>query len=394
MSPPAHVIYMYFWEDPVVNLDLRRIGTHFLIGLQPSPVLTDHDRRLLERLQPAGVIVFQENFADDQDYPAWLATYRTLLDDVRACLERREILVCVDHEGGRVIRPPAPVTHYQYAREWADRAEEVGAAMGVELRSLGINLNFAPVLDIDSNPANPVIGPRAFGTTPQAVERAGTAFMKGLEREGVIACPKHFPGHGDTDADSHYSLPIVPLGLELLRERELRPFQTAITQGARTIMTAHLLIPELDERFPATLSERIIGGLLRDEMGFDGVVITDDIGMGATSELFFLPENATRVLTAGCDLICLCRYWTDTNRALDLAAAIARDAASGALPAGVLEASRARVEALLRAAPQHEVRELPRSVFEAHARLAPVRAPGEGPAGEPGGTCTAPPGLQ
>jgi beta-N-acetylhexosaminidase len=367
---------------------LRRIGTHFLIGLQPSPSLTDHDRRLLRQLAPAGVIVFRENFALDQAYPEWLATYRKLLDDVRECIGRPKILVCIDHEGGRVVRPPAPITHYEYARHWAERAHEVGAAMGVELRSLGLNLNFAPVLDIDSNPSNPVIGPRAFGTTPEAVERAGVDFMKGLEREGVIACLKHFPGHGDTGVDSHYSLPVLPLDLKALRARELRPFQAAIDAGARTVMTAHLLIPALDERDPATLSRRILDGILRQELGFDGVVITDDIGMGATSEMFLDTRNAARALSAGCDLISLCSYWTDTERALGLAEAIAREAASGELPGRVLDASRRRVEALLRDAPQHAVAELPRSVFGAHARLAPVRQPGEGPRGEPGGTCT------
>jgi beta-N-acetylhexosaminidase len=378
-------------ENHMTESGLRRIGRHFLIGLQPSPSLTEHDRRLLRRLAPAGVIVFRENFALDQDYPEWVATFRRLLDDVRECIGRSEILVGIDHEGGRVIRPPAPVTHYEYPRQWADRSHDVGAAMGVELRSLGVNLNFAPVVDIDSNPSNPVIGPRAFGTTPEAVERAGVAFMKGMAREGVIACVKHFPGHGDTEADSHYSLPVLPLGLEQLRARELRPFRAAIDAGVRAVMTAHLLIPALDERYPATLSRPILHGVLRRELGFDGVVITDDIGMGATSELFRQTENAARALAAGCDLISLCSYWTDTERALDMAEAIDRAVGSGELPPEVLDASGRRVEALLRAAPQHDVTELPRSVFAAHAGLAPVRAPGESPAGEPGGTCTVAP---
>jgi beta-N-acetylhexosaminidase len=248
--------------------------------------------------------------------------------------------------------------------------------MAVELRSLGINLDFAPVLDIDTNPENPVIGPRALGRTPEAVSSAGTAFIRGLQGGEVIGCAKHFPGHGDTSVDSHYALPVLPFTADELRGRELRPFAAAISAGVRAVMTAHILIPGIDDRYPATLSERMIRGILRDELGFGGVVMTDDVGMAAASELFRDPANAARVLLAGGDVLTVCAALTDTDRALELAGGIARQAADGTLPESVLEASRQRITALLDDAVQHEVRELEATVFAEHARLTPETRPG------------------
>lgn len=352
--------------------DAREFGRHFVIGLRPSPVLTDEDKYLLHRLRPAGIVLFAGNFAAGEDYDAWLPRLRRLLHDARECLERDEVLVAIDHEGGRVIRTPAPVTHFDYARTWADRAAAVGAAMAVELRSLGVNLDFAPVMDVDSNPANPVIGPRAFATTPEEVATAGTAFIGALEAGGVLACAKHFPGHGDAAVDSHQALPVIDATLDTLRSRELPPFAAAIQAGVRAIMTAHILVPKLDEEHPATLSERILKGILRDELGFGGVVFTDDVGMGAVSERFRQTENAARFLLAGGDVLTLAGSGTDTGRAIDLARAIAREAAGGRVPERVLDASRERIDALLRAAPRHEVQALDADVFAAHAELAPV----------------------
>lgn len=352
--------------------DAREFGRHFVIGLRPSPVLTDDDKYLLHRLRPAGIVLFAPHFAADEDYDRWLPRLRRLLHDTRECLEREEMLVAIDHEGGRVIRPPAPVTHFDYARTWADRAAAVGAAMAAELRSLGVNLDSAPVMDVDSNPANPVIGPRAFATTPEEVAMAGTAFIGALEAGGVLACAKHFPGHGDAAVDSHETLPVIDATLDVLRARELPPFAAAVQAGVRAIMTAHILIPKVDEEHPATLSERILGGILRDELGFGGVVFTDDVGMGAVSDRFRRTENAARFLLAGGDVLTLAGSGTDTSRAIDLARAIAREAAAGRVTERVLDASRERIDALLRAAPQHEPQLLDAEIFAAHAELAPV----------------------
>jgi beta-N-acetylhexosaminidase len=353
--------------------DVREFGRHFVIGLRPSPVLTDEDKYLLHRLRPSGIVLFAGSFAAEADYDAWLARHRRLLYEARECMERDAMLVCIDHEGGRVVRPPAPVTRFDYARTWADRAAQVGAAMAVELRSLGVNLDFAPVMDVDSNPANPVIGPRAFASTPEEVAAAGTAFIAALQEGGVLACAKHFPGHGDASVDSHESLPVIDATLDVLRGRELPPFAAAVRTGVPAVMTAHILIPKLDEEHPATLSERILRGLLRDELGFEGVVFTDDVGMGAVSERFRRTENAARFLLAGGDVLTLAGAGTDTSRAIDLSRAIGREAAAGRLPERVLDASRERIQSLLRAAPQHDVQALDPEVFARHAELAPVR---------------------
>jgi beta-N-acetylhexosaminidase len=353
--------------------DAREFGRHFVVGLRPSPVLTDDDKYLLHRLRPSGIVLFAGNFAAGEDYDAWLGRLRRLLTEARECMEREELLVAMDHEGGRVIRPPAPVTHFDYARTWADRAADVGAAMAVELRSLGVNLDFAPVMDVDSNPANPVIGPRAFATTPEEVAVAGTAFIAALQAGGVLACAKHFPGHGDASVDSHASLPVIDATLETLRVRELPPFAAAVQAGVRAVMTAHILLPKVDEEHPATLSERILGGLLRGELGFEGVVFSDDVGMGAVSEHFERTENAARFLQAGGDVLTLAGAGTDTGRAIDLARAIAREAAAGRVTERVLDASRERIDALLRAAPRHEVQALDTDVFARHTELAPLR---------------------
>ncbi|HYG63419.1 MAG TPA: glycoside hydrolase family 3 protein [Thermoanaerobaculia bacterium] len=347
------------------------LGLHFWIGLQPTLDLSDHDRRLLERLRPAGVVLFRGNFQRDASYEEWTARLRRLLGDAREAIGRERILVGIDHEGGTVHRPPPPITHYSFAKEWAHQAGDVGKAMGVELRSLGINVDFAPVVDIHSNPDNPVIGPRSFGTTPEAVSAAAGDFLRGLQSTGVLGCPKHFPGHGDAAVDSHHAMPVLDLAPETLRERELAPYRALLTD-TRLVMTAHILFPRLDDR-PATLSEPILRGLLRDEIGFTGAVVTDDIGMGAVSKLFDDPDAAPRTLRAGGDLILICDYWTETERALAMAAHLEDALRRGTLDETVLEASRSRVETLLSEAPQHEVEILPEEVFAHHATLAPTR---------------------
>lgn len=348
------------------------LGLHFWIGLQPTADLTDHDRRLLERLRPAGVILYRGNFLQDAPYEEWLERLGGLLRAVRGAIGRERILVGIDHEGGSVHRPPPPVTHYAFARDWADRAAEVGQAMGVELRSLGVNVNFAPVVDVQSNPANPVIGRRAFGETAEAVSGAAGDFLRGLQSEGVLGTLKHFPGHGDAAVDSHHALPILDLPVETLRGRELAPYR-ALLPEARLVMTAHIVFPRLDS-LPATLSEPIVRGLLREEIGYEGAVVTDDIGMKAVSGLYEDPDAAARTIRAGCDLIMICDYWTETGRALTLADQLREALRNGSLEEGALAAARARVEALLAAAPQHEAEPLPVEVFSRHAEIAPTRA--------------------
>jgi beta-N-acetylhexosaminidase len=242
--------------------------------------------------------------------------------------------------------------------------------MGEELASLGINVDFAPVLDIHSNPANPVIGLRAFGTTAQTVIRGGLELMQALKVHGVIPCGKHFPGHGDTSQDSHRELPVLGQDLAALRERELKPFAAAIQAGIPMLMTSHILLPQIDAHDPVTLSVRFNQQLLRDELGFQGVIITDDIGMHAISERFRDPEEAVRLLKAGADMLMVCSFFTDTERCRGFAAAILEAYRRGELG----EASRARIARLLAAAPQHPVTALSAEALARHQQAGPLFA--------------------
>ncbi len=347
---------------------LAEVGHHFLLGLEKSPRLTDHDRNLLERLRPAGVVLFRDNFAHGRPYGEWLASLDTLLADVRGAVGREQLLVGIDHEGGRVLRVPLPLTAFAAPRAWRERAGDVGRAMGRELRSLGCNVDFAPVVDVDSNPTNPIIGERAFGATPEAVITPARAFLAGLLAEGVAGCLKHFPGHGDTSADSHETLPSVEADLATLRRRELAPF-AALAPEARLVMTAHVLYPCLDAEAPATLSRRFLSELLRDELGFAGVVVSDDLGMRAVAERLRKPGGAAAALAAGCDLLLVCAHLTDTAVSLSFATDLLAALDDGTLPAALEEASARRVADLLEDLPQHSVEALPDDTFVRHRAL-------------------------
>jgi len=349
--------------------DLARVGKHFLIGLQKSVTLTERDVRLLSALQPAGIILFRDNFKRGVPYEEWLAAYRELMDGVRACVRREKLLISIDHECGAVFRPPPPITNFGPAATWAARSAAVGAAMGVELRSLGINLNYAPVVDIHTNPANPVIGNRAFGAEASLVSQTARDFLFALERERVLACPKHFPGHGDTSVDSHYQLPVVRRTLDELRRRELLPFAAMVQAGAKIIMSAHILYPEIDPETPATLSPLFLNDVLRGELGFKGVITTDDIGMGAVSALFEKPGAAASALNAGCDLIMMSAHWTDTNRVINLARNLLESLNRGGLESNTIEASQKRIDRLLTSAPVYPVQSVPQEIFAAHSTL-------------------------
>ena len=348
--------------------DIAAVGEHFLVGLRPAPTLDPRDRALLSELRPAGVVLFKSNFRHDLPYLDWLPVYARLLEEVRGAIGRERILIAIDHEGGRVCRTPPPMTRFSYAAHWAAQASAVGHAMGTELASLGINLSFAPVLDIHSNPTNPVIGLRAFSETPERVAESALAFMTALQAEGVLACGKHFPGHGDTDRDSHLELPVLRQDLAALGARELKPFEAAIHAGIPMLMTAHILLPAIDAQAPATSSRRINQEVLREQLGFHGVIVTDDIGMQAVSQRFEDPVAAVEVLAAGADLLMLCAHWTDTDRCRGFARALLAAGQDGRLDAGALEQSRRRIGTLLARARQAGVSTLPDAIFQSHRR--------------------------
>ena len=218
------------------------------------------------------------------------------------------ILVAVDQEGGPVQRVRAPATVWPPMLRVGERgdealAEKVGRALGAELAVLGFDVDFAPVLDVHTNPANPVIGARAFGTTADAVIRFAGAFARGLDSAGILSCGKHFPGHGDTSIDSHLDLPRVDHDFARLSAVELAPFRTL---ALPMVMTAHVVFAALDAELPATLSPRVVGELLRGRLGYRGVIVSDDLEMKAVFDRWGVAEAAERAVVAGCDAVLVC----------------------------------------------------------------------------------------
>ena len=223
-------------------------------------------------------------------------------------------LIAIDQEGGLVQRVRAPATvwppmmaHDELAAPLdTETAAHVGRAVGDELRALGFDIDFAPVLDVHTNPANPIIGDRAFGHDATTVTRRALAFARGLDAAGMLACGKHFPGHGDTDTDSHLALPRIDHDWARLERIELAPFKAAAAANLPMIMTAHVVFAALDAQRPATLSEQVITGLLRTRLGYRGVIVSDDLDMKAIAAHMGVDDAAIGAIRAGCDVILLC----------------------------------------------------------------------------------------
>ena len=215
------------------------------------------------------------------------------------------LFLSTDQEGGMVERMPPEIQKLPNAYDVSDPAP-FGAALGTECAAFGLNTDFAPSLDIWSNPNNTVIGRRAFGSDAETVTQRGLVCLTAMEESGTIPVVKHFPGHGDTDTDSHVGLPVVDKTREELLEMELLPFQAAIDAGAPAVMVGHILMTQIDPDKPATLSSEVVTGLLREELGFDGVVFTDDLTMGAITQNYGLGEAAVLAVEAGCDVLLVC----------------------------------------------------------------------------------------
>jgi beta-N-acetylhexosaminidase len=288
-----------------------------------------------------GVILFARNVRAPEQVAALTMALR------QAAPAGRPLVVAVDQEGGRVQRLRAPATEWPPMAAVGRRDEirltyGVGRALAAELRALGFTLDFAPVLDVHTNPANPVIGDRAFGADPQLVAAHGLALMRGLHDGGIAACGKHFPGHGDTAKDSHFDLPVVTHDEARLRRIELAPFAAAVQAGMPVMMTAHVVYPALDPELPATLSPRILG-ILREELGFRGVIVSDDLEMKAVADRYGIADLVVRSLRAGCDAFLICHRADLQEQALE--ALVAAAETDGALRDRV-EAAAARVDAL------------------------------------------------
>jgi beta-N-acetylhexosaminidase len=276
------------------------LGQMFMAGFV-SDELSAREQSLFRQLGLGGFILFHENVAD----PERIAPLCRSLWNLGAGYPP---FVAIDHEGGRVHRLPAPFTHFPAAaaigeRNDADLAYRVGKAVGHELALGGISLNFAPVLDVNSNAQNPIIGDRAFGSEPERVTRIGLAFARGLRAAGIIPCGKHFPGHGGTDRDSHVVLPTLEQSRELLRAVDLPPFEQTCRESIEALMTAHVLYPALDPARPATLSRNVVSGLLRADFGYAGVVFSDDLDMKAIRDNYGRDEAALLCIEAGVDVL-------------------------------------------------------------------------------------------
>ncbi|MER5255489.1 glycoside hydrolase family 3 protein [Streptomyces sp. NPDC002855] len=305
-----------------------------LTVLQPGFVGTSAPDWLLRRIGEglASVGLFGRNIASPEQLAALTAQLRA---------ERDDVLVAIDEEGGDVTRLEVrsgssfPGNHALGAVDDTALTRDVAAELGRRLAACGVNLNWAPSADVNSNPDNPVIGVRSFGADPLLVARHTAAYVEGLQSAGVAACTKHFPGHGDTAVDSHHDVPRIGVDPEVLRARDLAPFRAAIAAGTRAVMSAHILVPSLDAEYPATLSRRILTGILREELGFDGLIVTDGMEMQAISATYGIERGSVLAIAAGADAICVGGGLADDETVLRL-----RDALVGAVRTGELSEER------------------------------------------------------
>lgn len=325
--------------DKLSNMTLEeKIGQMFMIGIEGT-AMNDELESHLAKILPGGIILFDRN----ADNPEQLLELINSLKKVNS--DRIPLFISVDEEGGRVSRMP-PQLHEMPSAEAIGQTDDPSAAyqfgkvQAEKIKAFGFNMNMAPVLDIRSNPQNTVIGDRAFGNTPEKVSKYGMRMMNGIRDSGVIAVVKHFPGHGDTQVDSHYDLPVVDHDFDRLESFELAPFKKAIEDNADAVMVAHILMSRIDAGYPASLSETVINGLLREKMGFEGVVITDDMTMAAITKHYRIEEAAVRSIIAGTDVIMVCHGYDRQAKAVE---AVKSSVESGIIDEERIDASVVRI---------------------------------------------------
>lgn len=332
------------WTAADLTLE-QKVGQMFICGFN-ALTPNEHANILIEQFQVGGICYFRRNV---KTLPQ-LAELSASLQQLASGSQPFPLLISIDQEGGMVAR----IDHEGISRipgnmalgaagsaEDAYRVAQIGAR---ELRSLGVNMNFAPCLDVNNNPRNPVIGVRSFGEDPHAVAELGTAAIKGYQEEGVSATAKHFPGHGDTSVDSHLGRASVPHDLERLRSVELFPFAQAIKDGVDAIMTAHVSFPAIEPSdLPATLSHAVLTGLLREEMGFEGLIVTDCLEMHAISKEYGIPEGAIRAIEAGADCVLVSHMLSEQTAAIT---AVIEAVRGGRLPVELIDKAVDRILAL------------------------------------------------
>ncbi|AVZ75226.1 sugar hydrolase [Streptomyces lunaelactis] len=298
-------------------------------------------RRIGEGLSAVGL--FGRNIVSPGQLAALTAQLRA---------ERDDVLVAIDEEGGDVTRLEVrtgssfPGNCALGSVDDAELTRAVARELGRRLAECGVDLNWAPSADINSNPDNPVIGVRSFGADTALAARHTVAYVEGLQSAGVAACTKHFPGHGDTNVDSHHALPRIDVDLDTLHARELVPFRAAIAAGSKAVMSAHILLPALDPNRPATLSPQILTGLLREELGYQGLIVTDGMEMQAISAVYGIERGSVLAIAAGADAICVGGGLADEATVLRLRDALVAAVRDGELPEERLADAAARVRAL------------------------------------------------
>ncbi|MGI6610161.1 MAG: beta-N-acetylhexosaminidase [Limnochordia bacterium] len=322
----------------------ERVGQMVMAGF-PGYDLSAEANELIAKHFIGGVMLASRNIRDLEQTAELTGRLQRLATTTGAELP---LLIAADQEGGYVVRLQGrhafPGNMALGAAGSPELTQRVAAAMGRELRSVGINMNFAPVVDVNSNPANPVIGIRSFGEDPQAVSRLGVAYITGLHEGGVLSTAKHFPGHGDTSLDSHIALPRVAHLRTRLEQVEFVPFKAAIGAGVTAIMTAHVTFPAIEPQpgVPATLSKRVLTDLLRQELGFDGLIITDAMEMGAIARNFGLGEAAVRSVQAGADVV-LVAWPSDWRQPIRVVEALVSAVREGVIPEERVNASVRRI---------------------------------------------------
>jgi beta-N-acetylhexosaminidase len=299
-----------------LDLPISTLVGQMLVGSIEGPDLPPAYASALAEGRRGGAILFKKNL------PSIESTARLTSSLLEAAPRDMPPFIGVDQEGGRVKRLPAPALELPPMRKLSaagdlDLVLRTARAVAAELSALGFNVNFAPVLDVNTEAENPVIGDRAFGSDARTVMRYGVAYVRGLQSKGVIACGKHFPGHGDTKKDSHHDLPVVHHPRARLDQVELPPFRAAIGAGLGALMSAHVVYEAIDPGVPATLSRSICASILRAELGFEGVLFSDDLTMQAIAARFPIEEAAVEAVWAGCDALLICGNQDLQERAHD-----------------------------------------------------------------------------
>lgn len=300
-----------------MNLD-EKVGQLVISGFK-GETISEELKELIEKSHIGGVILFSSNIKDSNQ----LIELTNSIKDINSISDGIPIFISVDQEGGRVSRLPKDIEKFPSAAHIGDHGDEnysykVGNTLGQVIKTFGFNLNFAPVLDVASNPENKVIGDRAFGDNEDLVRRMGLQFMNGLRSSNVISVVKHFPGHGDTKEDSHYELPYLNHHKERLDAIEFVPFKKAIDDGTDGIMVSHIVLKNIDNKNPATMSKAVVTDILRKEFNYEGVIFTDDINMGAIANNYLLRDAVIKTIDAGVDVIVSSKGVEDTKFIIEI----------------------------------------------------------------------------